>query len=333
MIACFIWIGIIINLPNPKNTNLKAEFYRNALNLLRTKFTKIKIAIVYSEKWQNDDNTWSDLRINSSEAALKAYQEGISSNYFVGKDGIIIQGDQIVPLNNGCYTGIFPGWGQYEDNVDKNLLYNIESLSGKSFSFVPFSVFFGRNYTSDKNLIEISNYGAIPLIRFMPWGEPYWEAGYQENYSLIRIINGEFDTFLSKWADIIKNFSKIVMATFGVEMNGNWFPWSGIFQGGNNTDGYGNNTIPDGPEKYIDAFRHIIDLFKNKSVNNVLWYFHVNHESYPDENWNSIENYYPGDNYIDWIGFSLYGAQYYDEEWTRFDDLMGPIYNLSLIHI
>jgi len=29
------------------------------------------------------------------------------------------------------------------------------------------------------------------------------------------------------------------MVTFGVEMNGDRFPWSGVFQGGSVTDGYG----------------------------------------------------------------------------------------------
>ncbi len=29
--------------------------------------------------------------------------------------------------------------------------------------------------------------------------------------------------------------------------------------------------------------------------------------SVPDEEWNSMQSYYPGDDYIDWIGVSIYG--------------------------
>ena len=327
LIISLTFMGIYLIYLNNSRKNLKAEWYREALYLIRTKYTKIKIAIVYSEKWQNDDNSWSDLRIDSSPEALQAYKNGISPDYFIGKEGLQFQNYNITIPINGCYTGVFPGWGEYEDSVSTQFLIDFENLCGKSVAFVPFSVFWGQNNVSDCNLKKIDSYGAVPLIRLMPWGEPYWEASYQANYSLEKIINGDFDTFLSDWADIIKNFNKTVMITFGVEMNGNWFPWSGVFQGGNKTDGYGDPNKADGPEKYVDAFRHIVLLFKNKSVNNALWYFHPNHESYPDEAWNSIENYYPGDQYVDWIGFSLYGAQYNDENWVNFDEIMGPIYN------
>ena len=313
--------------------NLKAKWYEDALRMLQTNYTKIKIAIVYHEKWQNSDGTWSDLRIDSSPQALEAYREGISSDYFIGKEGLPPQGQSIYPPEHGCYVGVFPGWGEFEDFVDSNQLIDFENLSGKSVAFVPFSIFWGE-YASresldriEDNLNNISSYGAIPLIRLMPWGKPYWEPGYQSDYDLQRIIDGDFDSFLSSIADKIKNFGKIVMITFGPEMNGNWFPWSGVFQGGGITDKYGDPQEADGPEKYVDAFRHVVTFFRNKGVNNAIWYFQPNHESYPDENWNVIEAYYPGDEYIDWVGTSVYGAQYQDEPWVSFEEVMQPIYN------
>jgi len=116
------------------------------------------------------------------------------------------------------------------------------------------------------------------------------------------------------------------MVTFGVEMNGNWFPWSGIFQGNSTTTEYGDPTKPDGPERYVDAFRHVVEVFNDTGAMNVTWYFHPNHESYPDESWNSIENYYPGDDYVDWIGVSIYRAQSATEPWVTFEEVMEPIY-------
>lgn len=41
----------------------------------------------------------------------------------------------------------------------------------------------------------------------------------------------------------------------------------------------------------------------------------------------SIGAYYPGDDYIDWLGFSVYGVQYQDEDWHSFNSLMLPAYN------
>ena len=37
--------------------------------------------------------------------------------------------------------------------------------------------------------------------------------------------------------------------------------------------------------------------------------FHVNESDWPDNNWNRLENYYPGDGYVDWVAFSAYGPQ------------------------
>ncbi len=236
----------------------------------------------------------------------------------------------VLPPPSGCYTGVFPGWDlpdEHEDNVSTQELRDLERLTGKAIAVTPFSVFWGENKVSGDQLEAIAKYGAIPLLRLMPWGEPYWVAGYQENYSLQKIIDGDFDQYLSDWADQVKSFTRPVMINFGVEMNGDWFPWSGVFQGGGATAGYGDPAKADGPERFVDAFRHIVDLFRNRGAANACWYFHANHDSFPEESWNAMSTYYPGDDYIDWLGISVYGPQYKDEDWVSFTGLMTPAYN------
>jgi beta-mannanase len=44
------------------------------------------------------------------------------------------------------------------------------------------------------------------------------------------------------------------------------------------------------------------------------------------ESWNSVTNYYPGDNYIDWIGTSIYGSTEPGKEWRSFNDIMDTAY-------
>ena len=41
------------------------------------------------------------------------------------------------------------------------------------------------------------------------------------------------------------------------------------------TNGYGDPYFPDGPERFRDAYRHIIDLFRKEDVKNITWCFHV----------------------------------------------------------
>ncbi len=320
------------NVNNNEIYNLKAQWYLEALNSIRTKYTRIKIAVIWSEEWQNSDGSWSDLRVNSSPWALDAFREGISSNYYLGKEALPDSGMNILPPETGCFFGAMPGWGTNEDSAFTTKLDSFAQLVGKSVAFSPFSIFWGEYVDGDNfdwiahNLNEISRYGAIPMVRLMPWGEPYWESSFQPRYSLQRIIDGDFDQFLTQIADIIRQFGKPVFITFAMEMNGNWFPWSGVFQGADSTTGYGDPDKPDGPERYVDAFRHVVEIFRQTGATNAIWYFQPNDHSYPETSWNSIENYYPGDDCVEWIGFSLYGAQTQDESWVWFDDIMTPIY-------
>jgi beta-mannanase len=43
----------------------------------------------------------------------------------------------------------------------------------------------------------------------------------------------------------------------------------------------------------------------------------------PVTEWNLPKYYYPGDDYIDWIGFSIYGALHSGEDyWDTYDDIL-----------
>lgn len=269
-------------------------------------------------------STYAFVRINAAEKV----GDPIEAPAVLSRDWILgfQREDCLLPAMGSCYVGVFPGWGEFEDAVNARHLREFEDLSGKSVAISPFSNFWGENYVSSRQLDEIAEYGAIPLMRMMPWGEPYWRPSFQPDYALERIIDGYFDSFLSDWADELGRFGKPVMVTFGCEMNGNWFPWSGVFQGRDTTGDFGDPTKADGPERYVAAYRHIIGLFRKRGVNNVAWLFQPNSSSHPEEDWNSISAYYPGDEYIDWVGVSLYGAQFVHESWNSFDALMDPVY-------
>ena len=60
----------------------------------------------------------------------------------------------------------------------------------------------------------------------------------------------------------------------------------------------------------------------------MTWFFHINGRSYPQESWNTGRAYYPGDDYIDWIGLSIYGAQNDADEWLP----AGPLFAEGYAH-
>jgi hypothetical protein len=154
--------------------------------------------------------------------------------------------------------------------------------------------------------------------------------GFELAYKMQDFIDGVHDADLRQWARDAKATGVPILAQFGVEVNGCWFSWNGKWHGGSQTNGYRDPNYPDGPERFRDAYRHIVELFRDEGADNITWFFHVNYNNSPGDDWNGFANYYPGDDYIDWIGVSVYGAQEAGEAWATFDEHLQPIYQAIL---
>src|SRR5256885_706556 len=96
-----------------------------------------------------------------------------------------------------------------------------------------------------------------------------------------------------------------------LEMIGTWFPWSGAYYGGAEWVPEYNNWK--GPETFRRAYRYVVDRVRARGASNIKWMFHTNNYPYPYETWNCAPAYYPGSDYVDWLGLSVYGQQYKDE--------------------
>lgn len=241
---------------------------------------------------------------------------------------------KLLPPSYGVYHGAFPDMGPTEDVVTLQRLQEFKELTGKDIVWAYFSDnwFDGIHFPWDE-AEAIRQAGAIPFIRMMPRSD--WTEGKQDpQYSMQNIIYGKFDLDLHQYARDAKGFGTPLLVEFGTEVNGDWFPWSGAYNGAGQTDGYGDKDVPDGPERFRDAYRHIIDIFKEERVDNVTWFFHVDAYSAPSAEWNTMRAYYPGDDYIDWIGVSVYGAQEPGEENMQFSDVLDDaIYEMSHISL
>ena len=70
----------------PHERDLKGAWFREAFQAItEKKYTGLTAAIVWHERWENPDGTFSNLRINSSESSLKGYQEGVASPYWIDR--------------------------------------------------------------------------------------------------------------------------------------------------------------------------------------------------------------------------------------------------------
>ncbi len=238
-----------------------------------------------------------------------------------------IEGDKELklqpPTQNSIYFGAFPDFGGSEDNVSTKRIEDFEELIEKKPLWAYFSQNWYNGIVYPKEAIEtIHKQGIIPFVRLMPRSSE--EQFIQEkNFTMERIINGKFDNELRVWAREAKIDNIPLLIDFAVEPNGDWFSWSGIFNGKDTKDRYGDREYYDGAERYRDAYRHIIDIFREERVTHITWFFHADIYSMPKAEWNRAKLYYPGDNYIDWIGVSIYGPQHPKEEyWESMSEIL-----------
>jgi hypothetical protein len=212
---------------------------------------------------------------------------------------------------HGVYTGAFMDFGDEEDDVTLETIEDFEKMVGKRQAIIASSSYWGEQTFPTANLNMIWRHGSLPLVFWSPWDRPYEQNHGPDKFSLTDIIAGKWDAYIDKWGDAARAFGHPMIVAFGVEMNGDWFPWSGTFYGADSWDDAHDNWL--GPEHFRQAFRHVVDRVRARGASNVQWMFHTNNYSYPLDTWNFAPAYYPGSAYVDWLGMSVYGQQFKDE--------------------
>ncbi|MBK9180664.1 MAG: endo alpha-1,4 polygalactosaminidase [Acidimicrobiales bacterium] len=253
--------------------------------------------------------------------------------------GAVVWGDpadacRLLPPDRGAYHAAFPFFGNTEDEVSADAVEAFEALAGTPLVWASLSDnwFDGIRFPADA-VDTVRAEGVIPLVRLMPWNRSAYEDTWDGDgpadpgpYAYQAIIDGRWDADLRAWARAAAAVPGPLLVELGVEVNGDWFPWSGLANGGGRTDGFGDPARADGPERFRGAYRHVVELFRSEGATNVTWFFHVNADSWPAESWNTISEYYPGDDVVDWVGVSAYGRQAPGDEPEPFVDVLGPAY-------
>jgi Glycosyl hydrolase family 26 len=217
------------------------------------------------------------------------------------------------PSGARIYHAAYPDFGDAEQRVRRAAVRRFERLAGRRIAWVYFSNNWwgGRIRFPYDAVSRIASLGRKPFIRLM--ARSSWRRGRDPNFRTGRIAGGDWDPELHDWcagaAAAIDVLGTPLLAEFGTEVNGDWFPWNGRWNGGGRTDRYGDPEEPDGPERFRDAYRRIVDICRSEGAADITWFFHVDAGSSPAVAWNrDYGNYYPGDDYVDWLGLSAYGA-------------------------
>jgi mannan endo-1,4-beta-mannosidase len=135
--------------------------------------------------------------------------------------------------------------------------------------------------------------GANPLVQIDP-----------TDINIAAIAAGHYDAYLRSYAAAVRAYRYPVILSFGHEMNGYWYSW-----------GYKQTS----PVVFVDAWRHIVALFRALGAENVTWLWTINvihnraHVVSPGPWW-------PGGSYVTWVGIDGY---YYNSS-SVFASLFGP---------
>lgn len=162
----------------------------------------------------------------------------------------------------------------------------------------------------------IYNLGSTPFITWEPWLNDFDREEHglahkddPNKDGLKDIVNGDYDYYIDKWAADLQDFEEFVFVRLGHEMNDPYrYSW-----------GPPNNK----PGDFIAAWQYVVDRFREMNVNNVIWVWSP-HPAYLMYN-----EYYPGDQYVDWVGVGAlnYGTVALWSQWWRFEEIFGNYYD------
>ena len=148
-----------------------------------------------------------------------------------------------------------------------------EDHAGKRTTLVSLSQDWGR-FETDK-FEAARSHGSIPVVAM----------GLPEGVTLEEVANGDQDASIKAWARAAKAYGTPFLFAPWREMNGAWYSW-----------GQDPNFVP--------AWRHFHDLVTKEGATNVTWVWVVNQLWYDPAS--EPGPYYPGDEYVDWVGMDGY---------------------------
>ena len=215
-------------------------------------------------------------------------------------------------------------WGiMHPHNLDgQNYISNIKPFEDeieRKFEFLMTYSDFANNVNTEE-LEDVYEDGRVMMLTWQPW--TYIDKTQNDNLEnesdvlIPEIIKGSYDEYIRKWARDIKSIGNPVFVRFANEMNGDWDSWCAWY--------FGKDT-----ELYNEAWKHLWEIFQEEGADNALFVWNPHDRSYPDFVWNNSHMYYPGDEYVDWVGLTGYnnGTSFSGDSWREFGDIYYPLYN------
>ena len=281
--------------------------------------------------------TWTEYSINLSDLQQEDWGPGSFSNTESHRKNSIQLVSELQFVANSQIVGE-TGWFEIDDvyfksvnvsncqigafvdsdnnGTDASDIDNYESIIGKNLASVMFFINWGNGIADNFPLTTCNIIDANGSVPHITW-EPYTTNIQVSIFD--GILAGNYDSYITSFANSVKSWGKPLWIRFAHEMNGNWYGWSGFFNGANLS----------AVSKYTQTWRYVWRKFKEVGATNVAWVWSPGNESIPTSQWNAATNYYPGDDFVNWIGIS--GYNWFTNNGglpqnRSFDDIFSAIY-------
>jgi hypothetical protein len=129
------------------------------------------------------------------------------------------------------------------------------------------------------------------------------------------------DDYYREWAQAIRAYGKPIFLRWGVEMNQTNFPWC-VGDSPKCVDpNTGERQVP---ADFVQAWRHIHDIFRAEGATNVSWVWcpGADPDSRTDPDYSALQSMYPGDAYVDWTCLNVYNKPLVTHEWLSFGQVL-----------
>ena len=209
-------------------------------------------------------------------------------------------------------------WGIYEQLVDANedfsLLNQLEDEIDYKFDGILEYMYYFEDIPIE-NMKKAYEQGKITELTLQT--STVMNENLDGYNPVFDIIDGAYDWQFKKIANQLKEFGHPVLFRLNNEMNSDW-------------TSYGSSASLCDPEIYIEIWRKIYDIFKEEGVNNTIWIFNPNDQSYPPAGYNSTLAFYPGNEYVQVFGVTGYNTGTYyaeknNEKWRTFKEIYDDI--------
>ncbi len=184
--------------------------------------------------------------------------------------------------------------------ADAKALAAYAQMVGRQPDIVMWYRDFGLPLMYSNEIANLRATGQTPMVTWEPYGQ-----------KLSSIASGAYDDYLHESAKIAKSWGAPLQIRFAHEMNGDWYPWGADVTA---------------PSEFVDAWRHIVSIFRADGATNVKWVWSPNVQ---EGNKYQIAPTFPGDEWIDYVGLDGYNwGDKWGEGYTALDGVFAASYGI-----